>query len=241
MEWFKTWFNTKYYHILYNNRDHDEARSFIVHLLGELSLVKGSRVIDLACGKGRHSLFLNSLGYDVLGLDLSERCIEHNKQFENEALHFAVHDMRDPIDGPSADAVVNLFTSFGYFDNPSDDEKVFESVYSILKTGGLFVLDFLNAPFVQSRLTPTEVVNREGIDFLIDKSIQNGTVIKRIRFEVEGNQHEYFEKVKLHTLDEILVLGHSQGFTSIRKFGDYYLNSYDAQNSPRCIVVFQKQ
>ncbi len=88
-EWFEDWFNTKYYHILYENRNDDEAQSFIQRLLKELSLSKNSRVLDLACGQGRHSRFLNRLGYDVVGTDLSDQSIAHAKVNENERLKFA--------------------------------------------------------------------------------------------------------------------------------------------------------
>ena len=116
MAWFETWFNTSYYHILYKDRDFAEAEHFISLLVEDLSLKENAHIIDLACGKGRHSLFLNSLGYSVLGLDLSEESILYNKEFEKSespSLKFGVHDMRNPIEGAPADAVFNLFTSFG--------------------------------------------------------------------------------------------------------------------------------
>ncbi|MDR6131123.1 SAM-dependent methyltransferase [Chryseobacterium sp. SORGH_AS_1175] len=165
MEWFESWFDTPYYHLLYSNRDYTEAESFITALTSELQLPPGSRIIDLACGKGRHSVFLNKLGYDVLGLDLSRQSIEHNKQFENQTLLFDVHDMRNPIEADPMDAVFNLFTSFGYFESERDDKKVFKSVYDVLKPGGFFVLDYLNESFVKNSLVPESVVKRGDIDF----------------------------------------------------------------------------
>ena len=119
--------------MLYSNRDYTEAENFITKLTADLQLPPQSKIIDLACGKGRHSVFLNKLGYDVLGLDLSRQSIESDKQYENQTLLFEVHDMRNPIDADPMDAVFNLFTSFGYFDNESDDKKVFQSVYNALK------------------------------------------------------------------------------------------------------------
>ncbi len=102
MSWFKEWFNTPYYHILYKDRDFVEAENFIRNLTKDLQLSKDSKIIDLACGKGRHSVFLQQLGYEVLGVDLSEESIEHNKQFETSAdetpkLTFKVHDMRNEL------------------------------------------------------------------------------------------------------------------------------------------------
>ena len=83
MQWFEEWFDTPYYHILYSNRDYREAENFLNLLTGFLKLEKKSSIIDLACGKGRHSIYLNKLGYKVLGLDLSEQSISYDKKFEN--------------------------------------------------------------------------------------------------------------------------------------------------------------
>ncbi|MFN5878833.1 MAG: SAM-dependent methyltransferase, partial [Flavobacteriales bacterium] len=67
-EWFADWFDTPYYHILYKNRNDEEAAHFIENLIEFIQLDLGSRVLDLACGKGRHSVTLNKLGYNVLGV-----------------------------------------------------------------------------------------------------------------------------------------------------------------------------
>lgn len=240
MAWFKTWFNTPYYHILYNNRDFAEAESFISLLTADLELPKGSKIIDLACGKGRHSVYLNQLGYDVLGLDLSEESIAHNKQFENETLKFEVHDMRDPLEVEKMDAVFNLFTSFGYFDDPEDDKKVFCSVHKILKDNGYFVLDFLNERYVRNTLVAESVVHRADYKFQIEKRIENQHVIKDIRFLDDGEELHFFERVKLHTLEEIEEIAVNCGFERIILYGNYNLAPFDLEQSPRCINVFRK-
>ncbi|WBV60367.1 class I SAM-dependent methyltransferase [Chryseobacterium camelliae] len=241
MEWFESWFDTPYYHLLYSNRDYTEAENFITKLTKELRLPTSSTIIDLACGKGRHSVFLNRLGYKVLGLDLSKQSIEHNKQFENETLHFKVHDMRDIIDSEPVDAVFNLFTSFGYFDNEKDDKSVFQSVYNSLKPGGFFVLDYLSEEFVRATLVPETTIHREGIDFKITKKIENRHVIKDIRFEAEGKSYHFFEKVKLHTLETINSYATECGFERIKIWGDYHLSDFNAEKSPRCINLFKKK
>lgn len=243
MAWFKTWFDTPYYHILYSDRDYSEAENFITLLVGAISLPQNAKIIDLACGKGRHSVFLNKLGFDVLGLDLSKESIEHNKQFENSSLQFEVHDMRDEIfpeiSTSKVDAVMNLFTSFGYFEDPEDDRKVFESVKNVLKDGGIFVLDFLNEGWVSKTLVEAETKTRQGMDFEIRKRIENHHVIKDIFFEDKGEQFHFFEKVKLHTLPEIEIIAKDFGFEILNIYGDYQLADYHPENSPRCITVFQ--
>lgn len=243
MEWFKSWFNTPYYFILYKNRDFSEAEEFIKRLVLDLDLKAGAEVIDLACGKGRHSVYLNKIGYNVLGLDLSEESIAHNKGFEVKTepwLRFDVHDMRDRIQGKPVDAVFNLFTSFGFFDDEKDDAKVFHSVSEALKTEGLFVLDFLNERFVANTLQQETEVEREGITFKIDKKIEGKYVVKDIRFSDAGEDFHFYEKVKLHTLEEIHQLAKANGFQRVKLYGDYQLSSFDLETSPRCISVFKK-
>src|SRR5436190_18774056 len=92
--WFKDWFNSPYYHQLYFNRDEHEASAFINKLIDHLQPPVGSKMLDVACGKGRHSLQLATKGFDVTGIDLSEDSIREALQYESETLHFYQHDMR---------------------------------------------------------------------------------------------------------------------------------------------------
>lgn len=246
MSWFEDWFNTPYYHILYKDRDFKEAENFITNLTRELQLPPHSQIIDLACGKGRHSVFLHQLGYEILGVDLSEASILHNKKFETSApihLKFKVHDMRNElypeVSAEKVDAVFNLFTSFGYFDNAEDDKKVFISVKNVLKNGGIFILDFLNEKFVKNTLIPETNINKGGIDFEIKKKIEDNYVIKDIYFEDKGKNFHYFEKVKLSTLEQIQDLAKSCGFEVIKIWGNYNLENFDRETSPRCIFQFK--
>ena len=245
MAWFETWFDTRDYDILYKDRDFAEAENFITLLINHLNIPKDSKIIDLACGKGRHSVFLNKMGYRVLGLDLSNQSIEHNKQFENSDLKFEVHDMRDEIfsnvSSEKVEAVFNLFTSFGYFADEHDDRKVFQSISNILKENGYFVLDFLNAKWVENTLNKDEKITKGGIDFTIKKKIENQHVIKDIGFSDQGEEFHFYEKVKLHTLEEISEYAEEVGFERVQIFGDYHLNKFDLENSPRCINVFKKK
>ena len=131
-DWFVDWFDTPYYHILYQNRNDLEAKKFIQTLMGHLKLPKSSKILDLACGKGRHSKTLNELGYDVLGVDLSENSINEAKRLSNDTLSFRVHDMREVLVGTKFDAIFNLFTSFGYFDSNKENERMCASIAQML-------------------------------------------------------------------------------------------------------------
>ena len=112
-EWFADWFDSPYYHILYQKHDEADARAALDQLLHALHLKEGSRVLDLACGKGRHARYLADRGFDVTGLDISNQSIAFARQFEHDRLHFYQHDMRLPFRINYYDAVVNFFTSFG--------------------------------------------------------------------------------------------------------------------------------
>ncbi len=244
MAWFKTWFNTPYYHLLYQNRDYAEAENFISNLVSTLEIPKNSEIIDLACGKGRHSVFLNKLGYSVLGLDLSEESIAHNQEFEKDGipyLKFEVHDMREPIDSKPVEVVVNLFTSFGYFESHEEDDAVFKSVYNVLKPGGIFVLDFLNEQYVKNTLVPQQDIIRGEIKFDIRKRIENHHVIKDIIFADDGEEYHFYEQVKLHSHEEIEEFARTNQFSVKRIFGDYHLHEFDPETSPRCIMVLVKE
>lgn len=241
MQWFEEWFDTPYYHILYSNRDYKEAESFLNLLTDYLKLEKNSKIIDLACGKGRHSVYLNKLGYEVLGLDLSEQSISFDKKFENETLKFQVHDMRNKIESEPVDAVFNLFTSFGYFETEEEDRSVFRSVSDVLKDEGYFVLDFLNAEFVKNAIVPQSSVEKENIVFNINKKIEDNHIIKEIDFEDQGKNFHFFEKVKLTSAEKIQQYAEEFGFELIKRWGDYQLNDFDESSSQRCINLFKSQ
>jgi cyclopropane fatty-acyl-phospholipid synthase-like methyltransferase len=240
MEWFNTWFNTPYYHLLYQDRDYKEGEDFLVKLIEDLNLKPNSKIIDLACGKGRHSVFLNKMGFDVLGLDLSEENIKHNKKRENETLKFKIHDMRNHIVSEKMEAVFNLFTSFGYFKTDEEDQNVFNSVSEILNKNGIFVLDFMNSDFIKHHLKAHQKVTRSDIEFTITKKIENEHVIKEISFQDKGQDFKFEENVKLHSLNSIQNFAKKVGLERIKLWGDYQLNDFDEKISPRCINVFKK-
>lgn len=246
MAWFKDWFNTTYYHILYKDRDFSEAEIFIQKLSAYNNLAAKSKIIDLACGKGRHSYFLRQLDFDVLGVDLSQESVAFAaKEFGKDHLRFQVHDMREDlfptIIPEKVDAIYNLFTSFGYFDEESEDKKVFSSVSNALKENGIFVLDFLNEQWVRNTLVPEATIQKEGIDFHIQKKIENGFIVKDIQFQDQGEDFHFFEKVKLHTIEQIDAYAKEFGLERKKVWGDYLLNDFDLETSPRAINLFQKK
>ena len=240
-EWFSTWFDSPYYHILYHQRDRGEAEQFITNLNGLLKPKKGLKVLDLACGRGRHCISLNKLGLDVTGIDISETSIAAAQQENNEMLEFLVHDMRDPFRTNYFDIILNLFTSFGYFKTKKENLKVIRNVRQMLKPGGKFVLDFMNIHHVIKNLVTNEQVHAGGIDFFIRREISEERIIKKIDFETDGVKHEFREQVQLIGPDEIRYWLEDSGLKVIHSRGDHDLHEFDIDNSPRIILVAEKK
>lgn len=242
-KWFESWFNSPYYHILYKNRNHKEAEAFIDKLIEFLNPPNDSRFLDLGCGKGRHSIYLNKKGFNVVGVDLSPESIEHASQYTqrgSNSLEFYVQDMRKPARTNYYNYVLNLFTSFGYFDNPKDDYATIASVNKALKAEGIFVLDFMNADKVITNLIPHEKKTSENIEFTITKKVENNFIIKNIAFTDKGNEYNFQEKVKALSLTDFERYFSASQLKVVHLFGDYNLSKFDNLNSDRLIIVGQK-
>ena len=238
-EWFSDWFDTSYYHILYKNRDEKEARFFIENLCNFLAIKPNSSLLDLACGKGRHSITLNELGHKVLGVDLSQNSISVAKQHERRGLHFEVHDMRKIIPGLSFDVIFNLFTSFGYFDSSVENKKVIFSVANMLYEKGIFVIDFLNADKVVANLVSEEEKMIDGIQFLIKRIVEGEHIYKKITVIDKNETKNYVERVQLLRLGDFEKLL-SPEFKILHTFGNFDLQKFDATSSDRLIIIAEK-
>jgi len=237
-EWFKDWFDTKYYHILYQDRNDDEAHVFMQHLISFLKLRKNGKILDLPCGRGRHSVFLNQLGYDVIGADLSENSIAFAKQFENESLHFEIHDMRDPFQ-KKFDAIFNLFTSFGYFDDDKINIEVLRNLKKGLKQNGVLVIDFINVNHVKKSIVHRETISRGNIDFQISRTIDGNAIVKNIHFYADDKPHHYTESIKFLPLDTLKSYFKEAGLQLKHTFGSYLLEDFDIENSSRLILILE--
>ena len=239
MTWYKDWFDSKYYHLLYKNRDHNEAALFLDNISNEFKK-KNARILDVACGKGRHAKYLNSIGFDVTGVDLSINSIKYAKKYENKKLKFHQHDMRNVFEENKFDIVTNLFTSFGYFDNTLDDQKAISSMDGNLKKGGLLLIDFMNVKKVIMNLVANEIKFIEDVKFKISRKIINNHIIKKINIEDEENIFSHQEKVHCLTLFNFTEMLEKTNMKIINLFGDYDLNNFDEQKSDRLIILAKK-
>ncbi|MHA8069176.1 class I SAM-dependent methyltransferase [Aquirufa ecclesiirivi] len=241
-EWFSTWFDSPYYHILYAQRDEVEAAAFISSLQTKLKLPAGAQVLDVACGKGRHAITLHDLGLDVKAFDLSPSNIELAQAFSTDRLSFFVHDVRNALpDEWQYDAIFNFFTSFGYFDSREENQQAFKVLGDVLKTGGVFVLDFFNPSYVMAHLIEEESLVRKGIHFQIRRWESEGYLYKSIDFEDQGEVFHFEERVELISKNDFIAYAAQSGLHLVDLLGDYKLGSFDEKNSTRMIFVWVKK
>ncbi len=252
-QWFENWFNSPFYHILYKERNDTEAELFIDNLVAFLHPSTNARFLDLGCGKGRHSVYLNNKGYNVVGVDLSPESIEYASQFENEKLHFYVQDMRKTGRINYYDYVLNLFTSFGYFENEKDNYSTISSISKALKPGGILVIDFMNAQKVMANLIPKETKTCGGIEFNITRSVENNFIVKKMEFSDtrpndrsnsvgrEGEIYHFQEKVKALTIVDFEKYFAGNELKILHLRGNYKLEEFNEKTSERLIIIAQKE
>lgn len=239
-DWFASWFDTSYYHTLYQSRDHKEAKKFITHLVAQLDLAENSHVLDLACGKGRHSRTLEQLGMNVLGVDLSQASIKSALKHKNDRLNFLVHDMREAIPNVKFDCIFNLFTSFGYFDDDEENQKVLKGVSAMLRPNGQFVFDYLNLENTLSNLVAEESKEINGLKFDIRRHFDGVHIRKEIDVKDNNKSFHYEEKVRgfhFETIEQMMI---KENLLPIDVFGDFDLNSFDEKKSERMIIICKK-
>ena len=236
--WFASWFDTPYYHILYKERNYREAQIFMDNLTHYLNLPEKAKVLDLACGKGRHAIYLNQLGFDVIGADLSENSIAEASKNANISLHFQVHDMREKMED-QFDAIFNLFTSFGYFENDADNLKTLIAIKESLTEHGFAVIDFMNVNQVIANLVPEETKTVDGIDFHIKRYVKDGHIFKEIAFQDQGESFHFTEKVQALTLQDFQDMMEKAGIYLLDIFGDYKLKKFHKTESERLIMIFK--
>jgi SAM-dependent methyltransferase len=240
-EWFATWFDTHYYHVLYANRDDREAEFFISNLMELLKPnPESASILDLACGKGRHSIYMNKLGFNTMGVDLSAQSIAHARQFENENLHFQVQDMREPLNAKFSH-IFNLFTSFGYFDSIEENQKVMQAINTMMLEQGVLVIDYLNAFKTVKNLVLNETKIIDNIRFDIERKADKTHVYKYIHVTDGDFTESYMERVQLLKFEDFETLLNQIGFSITNSFGDFQLNPFDSEKSDRLILIAQKQ
>ena len=231
------WFDSDYYHVLYKHRDYNEARNFIDNIIEYLDLKKGSKILDLACGIGRHSIYLDKIGFKVIGTDKSPNNIKKAKASYNQSLSFLQMEMIDDTNH-KYDVIFNLFTSFGYV-NHDYNLKTIKNIERQLKDDGTVIVDFMNTLFVKKNLVIEETKVIDDLSFKIKRKSDGKHIYKEIKFHDKKN-YFFQEKVMDLSLKDFENYLIKYNLKIIKTFGDYNLNEFDIENSERLIMVIKK-
>ena len=240
MQWFESWFDSPYYKLLYRHRDEHEAAAFIKKLLDEIKPEPSAKILDLPCGNGRHSIVMAELGYDVRGIDLSERNICEAMLCDLPNIHFQEHDMREPLYTNHFDVVMNLFTSFGYFDTEEENIKSMRAIAQSMKPNGTLVIDFFNGDCLKLNLKQTDKVLVDEVEFSIERKITDNKIHKSIRITDGEKEFDFEERVQLLLLSDFEKYYSPFGLETVKVFGDYELNPF-TKSSERLIIIAKKK
>lgn len=240
--WYATWFESPWYMRLYRHRTDVEAQEATDLVTKYAQIPAGARVMDLCCGYGRHALALAQLGYHVVGIDQSRFLIDRAKEvYPHAHVRYEVADMRGPFTGTPYDAIVNFFTSFGYFDTQEENMKVLHAVHAALREGGVFIMDFFNAQLVRSELVSETVCMIDDVTVIQERAIEEPFVTKTITVSDPCSyETEFHERVWLYTKDDLVGMLEQAGFVVEHIMGNYNGTPFVGASSPRTILIARK-
>jgi len=242
-EWFKDWFVSEEYLQVYSHRDNAEAKQLIDFILKEISIPQNAVILDAACGAGRHSKILLDKKYKVFGFDLSKTLLKIANQSINsnaDNSQFICADLRNVWFKQKFDLVINLFTSFGYFNEDAENVKFINCAFDLLADNGYYILDYLNPTFVKNNLVPYSKKTIDKKEIFEERKIVNGRVEKIILIKNCSLVKKYKESVKLYSYKEVETMFANIGFKIIKCFGDYQGNKFNENQSPRMLIIFKK-
>jgi SAM-dependent methyltransferase len=221
--WFESAFG-RLYPLIYSHRDDVSAAREVEGLLSWLVPEAGGieRVLDVACGSGRHTEAIARLGFRVVGIDLSEYLLPRAAQRPSLKGRVARADMRRLPFGPSFDLVTNLFTSFGYFESDGENKHALSEMARVLRPKGILVLDHMNPMAVKKGLEASSVEKRRGLQIRIHRRIEGSRVIKEIDVKTDrGEGFHLVENVRLYEPDEMRALFVDAGLAEVQLFGNF--------------------
>jgi 2-polyprenyl-3-methyl-5-hydroxy-6-metoxy-1,4-benzoquinol methylase len=243
-KWYEEWFNTDEYLNVYRHRNEIDAGKLVDLIIKFVNIPPNGTVLDLACGAGRHSILFAKKGYKVTAVDLSINLLKVAKLSAEEQqvdIEFIQGDMRSFSINQKFDLVVNLFTSFGYFETDEDNFAVFTKAKDLLKPSGFFVFDYFNSHYLRNNLIPSSVDLFNGSRIEQIRRIEGERVVKEISIRRgEGDERKYLESVRIYSKEEIVVELKNRGFEIDAVFGDFNGNPFTLESSPRIIIIARK-
>lgn len=247
-EWFEEWFSHPMYLKVYLHRDTREAETCVNTILRitEFPAVQGSTsLLDIACGAGRHALAFARAGLQVTANDLSRYLLgiaRDAARQENLPIVFTESDMRHIRQGRTFDLVVQLFSSFGYFDTEEEDRSVLRNVANMLEPGGWYVLDLINPAHLHAHFTPRSKKNVDNLSILEERTISANRVRKTITIEETGGKSfTFIESVRLYEQEAIKILLALEGFEIVFTAGNYEGVPFEERHSPRMMLFARKR
>ncbi len=246
--WFEAWFNHPLYLEVYSHRDQREAAQCIDTILSctglETQEPSSLTVLDIACGAGRHALELAKRGYRVTGNDLSPFLLEEARKAAEASklpLDLTCSDMRHISTHRKYELVVQLFTSFGYFEEKEDDQRVLNNAYKVLRSGGWYVLDLLNPEYLRRTLVANSRRTAVELTIIEERSLQHNTITKTISIiPKKGESLTFSESVRLYDQEEISTMLECEGFNIINVVGTYQGDKFASTDSPRMMIFCRK-
>lgn len=232
MAWFQEWFGQEYLE-LYSYRDAGEARQQVAFFRKRFGKVRG-RILDLACGTGRHMHELRRAGYKAIGCDLSATLLRRGIA-EHGSMPVARADMRVlPFRNASFGGLVNFFTSFGYFSSAAENLHVVHEMSRVLKPKAVFLFDYLNVRLELQRMIERERRTTPFGDALIERWFDSSDRSFNKRITIGGRR--YLERVRGYDLDEITMMFTSCELRIDDVLGDFRGSGFRS-SSPRMILV----
>lgn len=238
--WFEDWFDSPLYEQLYAHRDHDDAQQLAHFIAGHCPPNNYPRVLDLACGRGRHSLNFARMGYTLTGLDLSPNAIQKAKDsadLEQLEITFKIGDMRQALP-ERFDLIVNLFTSFGYFAEDIENEEVIRSLAKMIQPNGVIWIDFLNSHYVRQHVKPHDEGELPHWKYWIKRWIAEDAIQKEIHLvqPSSGDEQLFREYVRLYDREWFNQVLGKHDLKLLETFGDYTGNPFEPTTSPRLLM-----
>ncbi len=241
--WFVDWFSSEEYLTVYNHRNEADAKQLINLILTQTNIKPPARILDAACGNGRHSIVFAKKGFEVDAFDLSETLLaiaKENSQKEKLKINFYKSDIRKFCIENNYDLICNLFTSFGYFESDSENFAFFSNAFKMLGKTGVFVFDYFNKDYLINNLIAESSKKINDLNIKEIRYIKNERVVKKITIQKQNEKKIYFESVKLYDVETLSNVLKKIGFTINNIFGDYFGNKFEKENSKRLIYFLSK-
>lgn len=241
--WYKEWFSSDEYLELYKHRDGKDASKIIELILSSVNIPQNALILDSACGAGRHSIYLAERGYNVVGFDLSENLLNIAKANSSDRgleISYVRGDKRNIYFKQKFNLIVNLFTSFGYFQSDKENFSFIDNSINFLLHSSFFVIDYFNKNYLVENIISETTREKDGKILIEKRFIENDRIIKEIFIKSNNRSKKFVESVKLYNnktiIDHLRKVGYKINFV----YGDYDGNPFDENKSERLILVCQK-